>query len=212
MKWDRTSVIKFNKELKEIYNKLVESKKSVYILKPLIFSGKPGKLICLTGYPNAGKTTIGNILEGYGFNVANTDEMRIEILGKPMSDTPKEEAISMKATIEKMDYYLSQGRNVIITNCLPDNWFREKYLTTDFPTSGKMLVRLKVSKELLISRKGIDGYNLVNYLWEDPDLKAQFMEGVKYMEIDTSKHKFTKGNVDKMLKGLAIKPQNSSSS
>jgi adenylylsulfate kinase-like enzyme len=200
---DRGSMLRYQKELKEFYQGLIERDDQIYRMPVLENLDKKGNLVVCTGYSGSGKTTLGSRMEDYGFKVINNDEIRKELYGPGLVDAEKEAKV-LKASVELMDFTLFHGYDTIITNCSPTNFYRKSYLSTEVPVASKTLVHFLSDKETIERRKGKGAYEFIDSLWEKPELKAPYMKGVKYIRIDSSKDENLDKNVKLVLNALGI--------
>lgn len=189
-------MLDYQEKLKRYYRELAGTGGPAYTPPEV-----PGDLIVCTGYSGSGKTTFEAELEQHGFRVVNNDDIRYTLFRERLIG-PEKEAKVVKLSLEIRDSYLSDGDDVIVTNCSPTNWFRELYLTTSIPVSRKMLLGFAASKEHIAERRSEGTYEFIDNLWEEPDLKAHFMQGVKYMEIDSRNIESLPRNVNLVLKEL----------
>lgn len=193
----------YQEELKKHYHNL-ESKKTNYKLPKIKKLKKLARLIVCTGYSGSGKSTFGTKLKEHGFKVVNNDAIRLELFNEKLVNADKE-VIVLKASLELRDWYLSHGYDVIVTNCTPTNWYRQLYLTTGkVSVSAKILLRFLTSKDVIEKRKGLGAYEFIDALWEEVDFGAEYMKGVKYIEIDSSRDDALERNVESVLRKMKV--------
>lgn len=169
------------------YNLLVDSGEKVYDKLPEIEQkqGSPSLIVC-TGYPGAGKTTIGKRMEAlHGYKMVDSDEVRRGMFPDGRSKTPVNEARVTIAINELRDHYLSHGYNTILTAGSSTEIYRETFLETKVPTANRMLLYLIASREVVKQRRGKRIFEFMDLLWEEPNTAASYMNRVKFQEIAT---------------------------
>jgi gluconate kinase len=170
-------------------------------LKP---TGRTPYLIVCTSYSGCGKTSFGDRLaEEHGFSVVDSDRVRSETL-RGGKNSPAQEAKVTKSISELRDHYLRNGHDVIIATCSVNDLYREVFLSTDEKIHRRMLLYFRSDRTLLKERRGDDSLEFMDLLWEEPDISAPYLCGVKYLEITSQRPEDIDRNVKLVIEKLKI--------